>query len=64
MDKSRSTPRNNLYNKSTRIEKPSEIDIHRENENVSLLSGQGYDLLSVTQDNLLICHKRPSLWRG
>ena len=29
IDKSRSIPRTNLSNKSTRIEKPSEIDIHR-----------------------------------
>ena len=31
IDKSRSTTRTNLSNKSTSIENPSEIDIHRDN---------------------------------
>ena len=40
VDKSKSIPRTNLSNKSTRIEKTSEIDIHRDNLSVSVLSGQ------------------------
>ena len=43
--KSRSTQRNNLYNRSTRIEKPTEIYILKENKDLSGLSGQG-DYLS------------------
>ena len=52
--KSRSTPRTNLSNKNIRIGKPSKIDIHRYNENVSLFSGQVDDLASVTPDNISI----------
>ena len=52
--KSSSTPRTILSNKSTRIEKPSEIDIHKDNENISDLSGLGDDLSIVTPDNLCI----------
>ena len=57
MYKSRSTPRTNLSNKSTRIEIPTVIDIHKDNGNVSLLSEQGDDLASVTPDNLCIPRK-------
>ena len=41
VDKSRSIPRSNYYNESTRIEKPSEIHIHKDNISVSGSSGQG-----------------------
>ena len=54
IDKSRSTPRTNLSNKSIRIEKTPEIGILKDNENVSVLSIQG---ASVTPDNLRIPHK-------
>ena len=40
-DKSGSIPRTSLSNKSTRIEKPSEIDAHRNNLSVSVFPGQG-----------------------
>ena len=55
--KARSTPRTNLSNKITIIEKPTEIDILKDNENVSLSSGQGDDLASITQDHLHISRK-------
>ena len=54
MEKSSSIPRSNYYNKSTRIDKPSEIDIHKENLSVSVLSGQGEILSSVTSDIIFI----------
>ena len=57
VDKSRSVPRTNLYNKSTIIEKPSEIDIHRGKLSVSVLFGQGESLSSVTPDILCIPRK-------
>ena len=57
VDKSRYIPRTNLSNKSARIEKPSEIDIHRENLGVSVLSGHGKHLSSVTPDIISIPHK-------
>ena len=57
IDKSWSTPRTNLSNKSTRIEKPSEIDIHGYNENVSLFSEQVDDLANVTPDSICITRK-------
>ena len=52
-----STPRNNLSNKSTRIRKPSEIDIQRDNLSVSILYGQGESLSSVTSYNIFIPSK-------
>ena len=55
--KARSTPRTNLSNKITIIEKPTEIDILKDNENVSLSSGQGDDLASITPDHLHISRK-------
>ena len=50
MDKSRSTQRTNLSNRSTRIEKPTEINIFKENKDISGLSGQGDDLAGITPD--------------
>ena len=55
--KSRSTPRTNLSNIITRIEKPSEIDIHRHNLSVSVFSGQGESLASETPDKIRIPRK-------
>ena len=52
VNKSRSIPRTNLSNKSTRIEKPSEIDIHRDNLSVSVLSGQA-ESLSIASPYIL-----------
>ena len=57
VDKSMSIPRSNNNNKSIRIEKPSEIDIHKENLNVSGLTGQGEIVSSKTPDTLCIPHK-------
>ena len=54
VDKSRSIPRTNLSNKSTRIQNPSEIDIHGGNLSVSVLSGQGEILSSVSPDIIFI----------
>ena len=39
------------------IEKPSEIDIHRDNLSVSIFSGQGESLSSVSPDILRIPSK-------
>ena len=49
--------RTSLSNKSTRIENPSEIDIWKENLSVSVLSGHGESLSSVTPDTLCIPRK-------
>ena len=57
VDKSSTIPRTNLSNKSTRIENPSEIDIHRDNLILSVLSGHGENLSSVTPDTLRITCK-------
>ena len=57
VDKSRSIPRTNLSNKSTRIEKTSEIDIHGGDLTVSILSGHGESLSSETPDILCIPRK-------
>ena len=57
INKSRYTPRTNLSNKSTRIEKPTEIDIHKDNEKISLLYGKLYYLASVTLYILCIPYK-------
>ena len=54
IDKSRSTPRTNLLNKITKIEKPSAIFIQRDNLSVSIFSGQGENLASVTPDIIRI----------
>ena len=54
MDKSRSIPRNNLSYKSTRIEKPSKIDISNDYLGVSVLSGQGEILSNLKPDILQI----------
>ena len=59
VDKSRSSPGTNLSNISTRIEKPTEIDIFKDNRNLSGFSLPGYDLSDVTPDILIItCKKR------
>ena len=55
--KSGSITRTNISNKSTRIEKPPEINIHRDNLGVSVLSGQGESLSSVSPDILCITRK-------
>ena len=43
VDKSRYIPGNNVYNISTRIENPTEIDIVKDNRDLSDLSLPGYD---------------------
>ena len=54
-----SIPRSNLSNKSTRIEKPSEIYIHRDYLSVSVLSEQGETLSSVSPYIICIhCNKK------
>ena len=50
----------NLSNKITRIEKPSEIDICKDNLNVSSFSGHGEIISSVTPHTLLIPHNNKS----
>ena len=50
MDKSRSTPRSNLYNKILHIEKPLEINIYKYNKYVYYSYRQGESLVSVTPD--------------
>ena len=57
MDKPRYTQRSNLSNRSTRIEKPTEIDILKENKDISDLSGQGDYLAGITPDIIRIPHK-------
>ena len=57
LDKSRSIPRSNYSNKSTRIEEPSEINIHKENLSVSSLSGKIESSSSETLDTLCITRK-------
>ena len=47
---SRSISRTRLSNKSTRIEKNSEIYVCNDNLSISVLSGHGESLSSVTQD--------------
>ena len=49
-----SIPISNNNTKSTRIENPSEIHIHKDNSIVSGLSGQGESLSSETTDTLCI----------
>ena len=56
-DNSKSIPVTNISNKSNQIENPSEIDIHRENWSVSVLSVQGESLSSVTPDQPCITWK-------
>ena len=57
VNRSRYIPRTNLSNKITRIENPSEIDICKDNLSVSILSGHGESLSSVTPDTLCIPRK-------
>ena len=52
MNKSGSIPRTYLSNKSNRIEKPSEIDICKDNISASIFSGHGESLSIVTPDTL------------
>ena len=52
-----STHRSSLSNRSTRIEKPTEIDIFEENKNISDFYGQGDDLPGITPDILRIPRK-------
>ena len=56
-EKSRYIPVTNISNKMIQIEKPSEINIHRDNLSVSVLSGQGEILASVTPDQICIPRK-------
>ena len=56
-EKSRYIPVTNISNKMIQIEKPSEINIHRDNLSVSVLSGQGEILASVTPDQISIPRK-------
>ena len=46
-----------MSNKSNRIEKPSEIDICKDNLSASVLSGNGETLSSVTPDQQHIPRK-------
>ena len=55
--KSRSITRSNYSNKSTRIENPSEIHIHKDNLGVFGLYGKGESLSSKTPDTLCINRK-------
>ena len=50
LNKSRSIPRASLSNKSTKIEKPSEIDICNDDISISVLYGHRESLSSVTPD--------------
>ena len=57
VNRSRYIPRTNLSNISTRIGKTSGIDIHKDNLSVSVLSGHGESLSSVTPDTISITRK-------
>ena len=57
VDKSGSTPGTNLSNKSFHIEKPSEINIERDNKDDSDLYRQVESLSSVTPDQQRITRK-------
>ena len=54
VNKSRSVSRNILSNKITKIEKPIEIDIFKDNKDISDLSLPVYDLAGITPDILHI----------
>ena len=56
-DKSGSIQVTNISNKSTQIEKSSEIDIQRDNLSVSVINGQGESLAGVIQDQICIPHR-------
>ena len=56
-NKSRSNSPTSLYVKSTKIEKPSETDISKDNLSISFLSGHGEILSSVTSDQQCITRK-------
>ena len=57
MDKSRSIPRSDYSTKSTRIEKPSELHIHKNSLSFTGLSGKVESLSSETPDTLRIPRK-------
>ena len=57
VDKSRSIPGTNLSNKSTRIGKPTEIDIVKDNKDISNLSLLVYYLTCIPPDILCITCK-------
>ena len=57
VDKSRSITGTNLSNKINRIEKPTEIDIVKDNRDLYDLSLHGDDSLSITADILHIHRK-------
>ena len=57
VDKSGSTTRTNLYNISTRIEKPIEIDIVRDNKDISDLSLRRDDLAGIAPYIICILRK-------
>ena len=57
VEKEGTIPRTDFSNKSTRIEKPSEIHIQEDNLSVSIFYGQGKSLSSVTPDYICITLK-------
>ena len=59
-NESRYIPRTKYSNKSSKIEKHSEMHIHKDNLSVSVLSGQGEILSSVTPDIIRILLKSKS----
>ena len=58
VNKERSISRTNLSNKSTRIENPVEIDTCKDNSSISVLSGHGESLSSVTTYQQRITRKK------
>ena len=61
IDKSGSIPGANLFNRSTRIEKPTEIYIFKDNKDLSDLFGQGDDLAGITSEIIRINRKKKNL---
>ena len=57
LDKSRFISLAILSDKSTKIEKPKEIDIRKENSSLSGMSGHGESLSSITPDKQRIPRK-------
>ena len=57
VNKSRSVSGTILSNKSTRIENPSEIEIHKDNLSIYAVSGHGESLSSLTPDQQRITRK-------
>ena len=58
VDKSRSIPGTNFSNISTIIEKPTKINIVKDNKDLYDLSLPGDDLSGITPDILCIPHKK------